>query len=157
VTDVEKEISDYLEKLGEVGATDWWVLLVKAQKELARRILAEGAKGVEPVAWKILHTYRGVTVRFFTDDITQYEGRSTYEISPLFTFPPDATAEVERLKAELAALRNAVIEADKHLTNLQPHIAQLPKHCQPFIDSHVDAAIRALKDKPITASEGERK
>lgn len=35
-------------------------------------------------------------------------------------------------------------EAYNHLMNLQPHIAQLPERYRPFIDSHVDEAMRAL-------------
>jgi hypothetical protein len=49
-----------------------------------------------------------------------------------------ATAESDRL-------RRALVEADRQLTNLQPHI---PQSCYPghtgFIDTHVDLALEAI-------------
>lgn len=51
----------------------------------------------------------------------------------------------QRERAEAAEATLAQVEA--HLINLQPHIAQLPKEYQPFIDSHVDTALAATKGK----------
>ena len=48
----------------------------------------------------------------------------------------------EEAEAREAALRETVI---RHLTNLQPHIAQLPEQAQPFIDAHVNLALDAAR------------
>ena len=55
-----------------------------------------------------------------------------------------------RRRAESAEQRLKVAEgllefAEGELTNLQPHIAQLPKHYQPFIDSHIDVVLEKLR------------
>lgn len=85
---ISQEIDRYLVSLGDVGATEWWRLLVVARRELQRAELIEQ----------------------------------------------------QELKARITKAHN-------HLMNLQPHIAQLPKRDQPFIDSHVDMAIQALEGK----------
>lgn len=38
-----------------------------------------------------------------------------------------------------------LLKVESQLMNVQPHIAQLPKHQQPFIDSHVDMASEATQ------------
>ena len=44
-----------------------------------------------------------------------------------------------------AVLLDKIAEAHGHLVNLQPHIAELLKSEQPFIDSHVTLAMKALE------------
>ncbi len=55
---------------------------------------------------------------------------------------------IVELEAEIERLRVAMQDAHDHLMNLQPHIAQLPKLIQPFIDSHVDCAMASLAKPP---------
>ncbi len=49
-----------------------------------------------------------------------------------------------RLRRKIERLETALQTAHDHLINLQPHIAQLAKRDQPFIDTHVDLALEAL-------------
>lgn len=54
----------------------------------------------------------------------------------------------ERVKA----LSEGLAKARTQLTNVQPHIAQLPKQDRPFIDSHVDEAIYAIDAAILSSS-----
>lgn len=45
---------------------------------------------------------------------------------------------------EIEGLRRDAEKAHGHLMNMQPHIAQLPERYRPFIDSHVDEAMKLL-------------
>lgn len=51
---------------------------------------------------------------------------------------------IAKLQSDLREAETSKREAYDHLMNMQPHIAQLPEQYRPFIDSHVDAAMRAL-------------
>lgn len=53
------------------------------------------------------------------------------------TQPGGRLASPEETRAKIQA-------AHDHLMNLQPHIAQLPKQYQGFIDPHVDEAMKLL-------------
>lgn len=54
--------------------------------------------------------------------------------------------ELARVKAQLEVARSGLEEAQRILTNLQPHISNLldAKTQAPFIDNHVDAAMEAI-------------
>lgn len=54
--------------------------------------------------------------------------------------------DIRELRAENKRLRAALLEAERHLVNLQPHIPQacIPSH-ESFIDSHVDVAITTIR------------
>ena len=52
--------------------------------------------------------------------------------------------EIERLTAECSELRAKMQQAHDELMNLQPHIGQIPERHRPFIDSHVDVAMKLL-------------
>ncbi len=64
--------------------------------------------------------------------------------------PADLARQIREERRELV---EALREVRRILTNLQPHIAQLSKQDQPFIDSHVDMAFECIdailaKEKP---------
>jgi len=57
----------------------------------------------------------------------------------------ELAAERDALAAEVERLRGATRASYDHLMNLQPHIPQACKQGhEPFIDSHVDEAMRIL-------------
>lgn len=66
--------------------------------------------------------------------------------------PDQRTARIAALILSAAAkmvqqsgLEAELLKIESQLMNVQPHIAQLPKHQQPFIDSHVDMASEATQ------------
>ena len=67
----------------------------------------------------------------------------------------DTADEIARLQARVEALEGAIKSAHNDLMNLQPHIPQscYPKH-QPFIDTHVDAAMETLAATEQGESDG---
>jgi hypothetical protein len=73
--------------------------------------------------------------RYYVGD----EGLVEDKNGPWISYEDHLAALAQR--AEVAPMQAAY----NHLMNLQPHIAQLPKEYQPFIDSHVDEAMKALQ------------
>jgi hypothetical protein len=58
-----------------------------------------------------------------------------------------ADKRIAELEADHSGLREQITNAERHLVNLQPHIAQLPEQYQLFIDTYVDLALECLRGK----------
>ena len=97
----------------------------------------------------------GEVYRVQTARIVELEAQLEAEDNRLTAATHDYLQVVDKLHAErkareeadyiLAELRAAANTAHTYLVNLQPHIAQLPKECQPFIDTHIDLAMETLR------------
>jgi chromosome segregation ATPase len=57
----------------------------------------------------------------------------------------DLVEERRSAEARIAGQQQAMNRALSELINVQPHIAQLPKEVQPFVDVHLDVAIEHLR------------
>jgi hypothetical protein len=85
--------------------------------DFARRVMAESAKGAEPVAWM------WEQAQYYEGDLrgrcwnyrqfgTQKPDAPSMQrnVIPLYAFPPDAAAEVDRLKADLRSCKTNAYE-----------------------------------------------
>jgi len=63
-------------------------------------------------------------------------------------------AKVSELTAQNERQREALVTAERHLTNMQPHIAQKPVEIGAFIDVYIDMAREAIQAALNPAKEG---